>query len=253
MRAAEAQQVQAAVAALRRILPEALVAIYLHGSAVAGGLRPQSDIDLMAVTSRAMTGEERHALLVALSALSGRFPRGDDAPRCLEVMVFVAGDAMRATPAQADFLYGEWLRPGFDSGVTPEPVADAGNTLILAEARQVAIPLFGPPAPELLPETSAEVVRRAMRDALPALLAGLVGDERNVLLTLARMWRTAEGGDFVAKDVAAAWAAPRLPEPDRATLDLARRAYLGEIADEWADRQQAAERAAAALRARIPL
>lgn len=252
MQAAEVKQVQAVVAALRAILPNALAAVYLHGSAAAGGLRPQSDIDLMAITSRTMTGAERRALFAALMALSGRYPREDDAPRCLEVMVFVA-EAMHAYPAQADFLYGEWLRPGFDEGGIPEPVASADNTLILAEARQAAIPLVGPLAPELLPEPSAEVVRRAMRDALPALMAGLAGDERNVLLTLARMWRTAEVGDFVAKDVAAAWAAPRLPEPDRSTLDLARRAYLGEVADAWVGRRQAAESAAACLRERTPL
>ena len=34
-----------------------------------------------------------------------------------------------------------------------------------------------------------------MRDALPSLAAGLDGDPRNVLLTLARMWRTVATGD----------------------------------------------------------
>src|SRR5690606_9050832 len=94
--------------------------------------------------------------------------------------------------------------------------------LVLAQARQRALSLFGPAAAELLPAIAAADVRRAMRDALPALLADFSGDERNVLLTLARMWRTAVVGDFVGKEVAALWASERLEGPIAETLRAAR-------------------------------
>lgn len=53
------------------------------------------------------------------------------------------------------------------------------------------------------------------------------GDERNVLLTLARMWTTLATGRFVSKDAAADWARPQLSEHAAGTLALAREAYLG--------------------------
>lgn len=90
-----------------------------------------------------------------------------------------------------------------------------------------------------------------MRDALAALLEGLRGDERNVLLTLARMWRTASTGEFVTKDAAASWAIAQIRNQEAATLDYARRAYLGEIVDEWKSGWDDAKQAAELLSARI--
>ncbi len=90
-----------------------------------------------------------------------------------------------------------------------------------------------------------------MRDALPTLLDGLRGDERNVLLTLARMWRTVVTGEFIAKDAAATWAASRMPELEADTLIHARNAYLGKIDDGWESRQAAARGAAAHLHQRV--
>ncbi|MCL2892023.1 aminoglycoside adenylyltransferase domain-containing protein [Brenneria tiliae] len=72
-----------------------------------------------------------------------------------------------------------------------------------------------------------------------------------VLLTLARMWRTASTMEFVAKEAAAAWAIPQIPHQDAATLDYARRAYLGEIVDKWENRFDDAQRLAGHLLACI--
>ena len=72
-----------------------------------------------------------------------------------------------------------------------------------------------------------------MRDSLPGLIASLKGDERNVILTLARMWLTAATGEFGSKDLAAEWAMPQLPGEQAALLDQTRKAYLGEVVDKW--------------------
>lgn len=77
---------------------------------------------------------------------------------------------------------------------------------------------------------------RAIAGALPALLQNLVGDERNVLLTLARMWFTLETGALAAKDRAAAWALTRVPPPFSEPLRLARSGYLGECREDWRGR-----------------
>lgn len=47
------------------------------------------------------------------------------------------------------------------------------------------------------------------------------GDERNVILTLARMWQMMMTGEITPKDVAAAWAIPRLPKEHATLLDMA--------------------------------
>lgn len=242
-------QAHAATEILRALFGDALLAVYLHGSAVSGGLRPRSDIDLLAILGRPMTGGERESLLAALLRLSGRHPAPPGGPRCLEVIVFLKADlAPPDFPARAEFLYGEWLRDAFEAGQRPMPLCDPENTLVLAQARRQALALFGP---ELLPDIPEAHIRRAMREALPSLLAGLHGEERNVLLTLARMWRTAATGAFVSKDAAADWAVPQMPAAEAATLAHARDAYLGRIDDAWDERQDAARRTGDWLHERV--
>lgn len=241
-----------AAEALNGILGESLLAVYLHGSAVSGYLKPQSDIDLLAVVNRGLSDAERAKLLSALLRLSGRHPRLPGHPRCLEVIVFSLTDLTTAIfPMRAEFLYGEWLRDAFEAGRKAEPTADPEHTLVLAQARQKAIALTGAHAADLLPEISPDEVRQAMRDSLPGLLAGFQGDERNVLLTLARMWRTAVTGEFVPKEAAAAWAIPRITDREATPLDHARRAHLGETVDDWGEHGREAKRLAEALRERI--
>ncbi|HHV67675.1 MAG TPA: DUF4111 domain-containing protein [Ochrobactrum intermedium] len=246
------RQVSTVLAELRRILKDSLLAVYLHGSAASGDLRPQSDIDLIAVVDRGMTADERAKFLASLLTLSGRHPAALNGTRCLEVMVFSRRDlAHHLFPARVEFVYGEWLRDAFEAGETPMPAHDPEFTLVLAQARQEAIPLFGPDADRLLPEVSQEVVRHAMRNLLPVLLDSLNEDTRNVLLTLARMWRTASSGDFVSKDEAVIWAVPKLTEQDASTLDHARRAYLGEVSDDWRNCRDVAKRLAEKLAANV--
>lgn len=242
------EQVRAALAALRNFLEDRLLAVYLHGSAVSGGLRPQSDFDLLAVVERGLTGLQRDGLLASLLQLSGRHPAASGGPRCLEVIVFRRAElAGNLAPARAEFIYGEWLRDGFEAGEKPVPTLSPEFTLLLAQARREALSLFGPGADELLPAVPLTEIHRAMRELLPALLEGLQGDERNVLLTLARMWHTANTGQFVTKDAAAAWASLRIHGRDAATLDYARKAYLGEITGDWRGRAGAAQRLAKLL------
>jgi predicted nucleotidyltransferase len=226
MTSADSQkQIHDTTAALSDILGHNLVAVWLHGSALTGMLRPQSDIDLMVVLSHELTENQRDTLLAALMDLSALHPRGPDDPRCLEVIGFRMGDlGQTCVAARAEFLYGEWLRMGFLAGQRLDPIEKPDNILMLAQARAKSMALVGPPASELIPEIPRELVRGAMQAALPELIEGLIGDERNVLLTLARMWHTVSTGAFVLKDEAAAWAIPQIPEQDTALLELARRA-----------------------------
>jgi hypothetical protein len=74
-----------------------------------------------------------------------------------------------------------------------------------------------------------------MLDGIPSLLADLGGDERNVVLTFARIWMSLATGTIRSKDAAADWALPRLPPEHRAVLVHARAIYVGETAEEWGE------------------
>lgn len=243
---------QSASDALCRFLGDSLRAVYLHGSATSGGLRPRSDIDLLAIIDHPMREADRRRLLSMMLELSGSHPPPPGGPRCLDLSVFLVADlAVPTCPARAEFIYGEWLREDFLAGASPGPVVSPDNTLVLAQARQNAQTLYGPPASDLLPEIPPAQIRMAMRDTLPDLVGGLIGDERNVLLTLARMWRTSATGEFVPKDAAATWAASRAPRQVADTLATARDGYLGMVQDDWASRQTVARLAAAYLHRRV--
>ena len=71
------------------------------------------------------------------------------------------------------------------------------------------------------------------------------------MLTLARMWRTLLTGDFVPKDVAATWAAARLPQAEGDLLLAARQAYLDGRDVDWKAREQQLQRTLSALHDRI--
>ena len=117
-----------------------------------------------------------------------------------------------------EYQFGEWLRPDIERGNLPQPAADPDLALLFWQARSHSLPLFGEPAERLIPPVPFSRVRQAIYGALPSLLDNLEGDERNVLLTLARMWYTLSTGGLGSKDQAAEWAAARLPEPFSAPL-----------------------------------
>ncbi|PHM46260.1 hypothetical protein Xmau_00668 [Xenorhabdus mauleonii] len=224
---------------VRKRLAESLVAVYLHGSVVAGGLRPRSDVDLLVVIDRPMTAGERECLAADLMMISGWYPSDPEGRRPLELIVFLRTDLTASRyPARSEFMYGEWLRHAYETEGIPDSVCDPELTLVLAQSWQEAIPLVGPAANTLLPVIPSSDIRRAIKDVLPGLIQSLKGDERNVLLTLARMWRTLVTGEFVSKDVAADWAAARFPPVQAAVLAEAREAYLNGKEENWQNRQQ---------------
>lgn len=236
---------------LQQHLADELVAAWLHGSAFSSGLQADSDVDILAVIEQPMSAAVRVEIIEVLMRHSG-YPGDGSGLRPLEVMIFRCSDLTELHyPARSELVYGEWLRETFEAGEVSEAESDPELTLVLAQARRQSLPLLGPELSELLPPISEAVVRRATGDLLPGLLAGIEGDERNVLLTLTRMWRTLEVGDFVPKDVAAHWAQVRVPAEHGELLEYARQAYLGAIQDSWKERKQMALSTACLLADRV--
>lgn len=227
------RQVECVVEVLREVLGPGLVAAYLYGSAVAGGLRPHSDVDVFAVTGAPTTPAQRARLVGGLMELSGAgAAHGQDRPVELTLVRLADVRPWRFPPVR-EFQYGEWLRDAYERGETPRPEVDADLALLVTMVRHHGAALFGPPAAELLDPVPESDVRRATVAGVPALLEELETDTRNVVLTLARVWATLATGEILSKDAAADWALTRLPEEHRAVLAHARAVYLGEAAESW--------------------
>jgi streptomycin 3"-adenylyltransferase len=228
---------QAAVAAAvieRAVPPNAIVGIYLYGSALAGGLRPDSDLDFALVTAYRLTVPDKEHLFEVIRPLSRRSLRPGDW-RPLEVTVLALPDVRPwRYPPQVDARYGEWLTDAeLSEQVRRGPVASPDLGVLITMLRQASHAYLGPPAEDVLVPVPHDDLVRATLDAIPNLHADLDADTKNVLLTLARMWTTTATGTIRSKDDAAVWAAERLPVDDRRLLDRARILYLEGGWGEW--------------------
>lgn len=240
-----AEQTRAVVGLVSQILGERLLGLYRYGSAEAGGLRPESDLDLFGLVAGRTTPDEKRRLIGGVSPISRRRDR-PAGWRPVELTLVVRDEVVPwRWPPRFDVQYGEWLRAAFDAGeLAPWPDENPDVAMLVSMVRHQGRPLLGPPATELLDEVPRADLRRAIRDEIGPLLADLEDDTRNVLLTLARMWVTVATGDTVAKDAAAVWAAARLPGADASVLRRAGAAYLAGGEEGWASRMDSARTAA---------
>jgi streptomycin 3"-adenylyltransferase len=237
------------VAALvAEVLGKDLLGAYLYGSALAGGLRPGSDLDVLAVTRRRTSPAQRRALIAGLRPLSARDGR-PHAWRPVELTIAALPDIAPPTyPPRVDFQSGEWLRAEFDAGqARPWRTPNPDLLIVLAQVRWASTALLGPDADALLPEIPATQLARAMTDEIDNLLAELEIDTANVLLTLARIWHTLATQHFAAKDAAADWATARLQPSARLALEAARTTYTTGSYDDWSVAPKAGRATADAL------
>lgn len=222
---------------VREVLGPDAAGAYLFGSAVLGGLRSESDLDVLVVSMRPTTREEKQRLIDRLLAFSGRSaPHGRW--RRVELTIVVESEIKPwRYPPSFDFQYGDWLRGEFESG-NLEPWPTTTNPDLAALITMVLLgntPVFGPAPDEMFDPVPHEDLVSAIVGDIDALLGGVDRDTRNVILTLARIWSTVATGVIRTKDAAADWALTRLPEEHRAVLARAREIYLGAEEEDWDD------------------
>lgn len=224
-----------AVAVVRRVLGTDILGAYLYGSAAQDGLQPHSDVDVLVVSRRRTTAQQRRALVDGLLAVSGAYPRRGPA-RPVELTLVVHSDVRPwRHPPRCEFQYGEWLRPELERGNTPQPTANADLALLLTMVLRHSVVLFGPRPDELLAPVPHEDLLRALVAGVPDLLDELHSDTRNVVLTLARIWMTLATGTIGSKESAAGWVVQRLAPEHRQVPDRARAIHLGQRQDDWRD------------------
>lgn len=242
-------EAMSALDALKSALTD-LRGAYLYGSATLGGLHVDSDVDVLAISGAPLTGSERSMLTKRLLTVSGRPGAGGARP--LEVTVMSAAEALSpGYPPLRDYQYGEWLRAGIEQGRIPQPQHDPDAAILLWQVRISGVTLLGAPPCDTIAPTPESAIRRAIGGALPDLMGYLKGDERNVLLTLARMLYTLRERGICAKDTAAEWLKAFLAPDDAAIIELARQEYLGRARHDWRALYPDAARAAQAMHALI--
>jgi aminoglycoside 9-adenylyltransferase len=222
---------------LKEILKDKLEAIYLYGSAVHGGLKKDSDIDMFAVINSGLGNLERKLMIEGLMAISGEIGNRQG-KRYLELTISTSDELKENQyPVFREFQYGEWLREEFKKGYLSEKIADPDMTVLLAQLKQSSIALLGKEAELMIPNISKTQLNLAMQDSVQELVNNFEGDERNVLLTLARILATTETGEFMPKEKAGAYILPLLNKSQQETMNLAINGYLGKANDDWGDRK----------------
>jgi aminoglycoside 9-adenylyltransferase len=103
----EAKQAQSVV---EDVLGESVVGIYLFGSAVVGGLKGDSDVDILVAVNDSPTLEQRKSLVVKMMSISGAIGNVESI-RPIELTAVAVADVVPwRFPPRAEFVYGEWLR-----------------------------------------------------------------------------------------------------------------------------------------------
>jgi predicted nucleotidyltransferase len=223
---------------IRNVLGDDLIGAYLHGSAVLGGLKPRSDIDVIAVTTRPTTQDQKRRLAELLLELSGP-PEPPGPPRPIEFDLVVASEIRPwRHPAKFDFHYSELWRKQFENG-NVEPWSSRTNLDLASVITMTLVgggTLSGPPPAEVFdPVPRRDYVDAVLRDT-KTVDDYLSWDTRNVVLTLPRIWTAIATDSVHSKDSAAQWALARLPKEHRPVLARARAVYLGERdAESWDD------------------
>ena len=224
-------QIELLLTSVRDVLGEVVIGAYLHGSAVLGGLRPRSDLDVMVVATRPTAHAEKQRLVSGLLAVSLR-------PRPVELTIVVQNEIRPwRYPPRMDFQYGEWWRSEFERGEV-EPWTSATNPDLAPLVRMVLLsdtPLLGPAPSDLFEPVPRRDFVQALAHGVDELLTTLESDTCNVVLTLARIWCGVVTDQVHSKDGAAEWVLPRLPPEHRPILARARAIYLDDEEDGWDD------------------
>jgi len=234
-------QVAQATSVIERHLRDGLVSIHLFGSALHGGLKPSSDIDLLVVVEEPLRGDVRDALMTEL--LTASAPAGvSEVVRPLEVTI-VAQSSITPWrhPARRELQFGEWLREDIEAGRFEGAMTDPDVTILLSKVLLHGNSLVGPEPQEVLGPVPASDVMQALLETAAQwnVPEDWAGEEKHIVLALARMWFTASTGAIASKDDAAHWLVERLPAEHRMVVLHAAAVYRGEADDQLAHHPKA--------------
>jgi hypothetical protein len=230
-------QVEEVVAGLNAILEDDLLGIYVHGSAVLGCFGPRSDIDLVAVSQRALRMRQGRRLVDALLEISAPYePGGPTRPVELDLVLVTALHPWRY-PTALDFHFSEEFRARFEAGEHEaweglESRALAAHITVL---RQAGVVVAGPAIESVFPEVPWPDYVHALTHDLDWCREHFAKLPRYGVLSIARIWATLTMQSPQSKASGAEWALPRLPAELRPVLEHGVGVYTGTAEERWSD------------------
>lgn len=230
------KQINQCLDLIKDVFKNDLLGVYLYGSSIVGGLQKYSDIDLLVVSARASSHDEKTELVKKLLIISGIYMQGENLP--VEMTIVEKSQVSPwHYPPMFDFQYGEWLRKKFEAGnIEPWSTKEMPDLAILiTQVLLASQTLFGANPQQILCEIPYKDYMLATLDALPSLMTDLDSDTRNVLLTLSRIWSTVETDTIRSKPAAASWAIERLPQEYLQVMKRAKAICQGEEKEYWDD------------------
>jgi predicted nucleotidyltransferase len=205
-------------------LGDDLVGVYVHGSLALGCFNEaRSDVDVVVVTARPLTEDERFAAADLFLRISAR-------PYGLEAHV-VTTDQLRPWryPPPYDFHYSESHRErlALDPEVALERPKEGDPDLAahVDVVRARGVTLLGPSPLEVFPAVPRADLEDALRrdlDWCRSVRSALYG-----VLSPCRVWAALETGELHSKASGAEWALPRLPAALRPPVERALASYRG--------------------------
>ncbi|KAG0758598.1 hypothetical protein G6F24_009692 [Rhizopus arrhizus] len=147
-------------------LGSTLLAMHLYGSALDGGLKPYSDIDLLVTVTARLDESVRQALFVDLLGVSV-FPGQSRVLRALEVTIVVHSDIVPwRYPARRELQFGEWQRKDILAGIFEPATTDVDLAILLTKARQHSLALAGSAAEDFFNPVPESDLFKALADTL---------------------------------------------------------------------------------------
>ncbi len=126
-------QLSEVLSVIERHLESTLLAVHLYGSAVDGGLKPYSDIDLLVTVAVKLDETTRRALLNDLMEASA-FPGESETLRAIEVTLVVHDDIIPwRYPAKRELQFGEWQRNDILAGIFEPAMIDIDLAILLTK------------------------------------------------------------------------------------------------------------------------
>jgi len=197
---------------IRRVLDGNFVGLYLYGSLVAGDFDPEiSDLDLLAVTSSDIDGQEFEQLRRMHDALVVENPEWENR---IEVQ-YIAANALRTFKTQEGQMAA--ISPG-----EPLNVKSAGKKWLINwySVREQGRVLFGPDPQTIIPSISKAEFLQVVREQARYWVewTNQSRDQRGqsyAILTMCRAWYALQWGKQPSKIQAALWVRRHFPQWSR--------------------------------------
>lgn len=207
-----------------------VIGVYFVGSVALGGYVPgESDIDMLAVSDRALADDERRAIAASVVDVARRCPT-----RGVEFTLY-RPEIVRLPPVDADFELNANGGPRMRTATHVDCTAEPGFWYVLDRAivRRSGLVVVGAPPGDVF----AEVRRSTLLEAMRASMVWHRTHEGATLysvLNACRAWRFADEGVLGSKLAGAAWARDRWPDPGVIDAAVALRHGQHAPLDGWA-------------------